>query len=244
MGAAADRQATVLDVMILTAATSLGLWLARTYYASYRPGEPPFPVNLWAPYPPGSSFESQISGFGAADGIAVAPLGMGEAPPRFADRFRYWTQRPLLLVVPALPILMSWSLALLVLMRAREKLPLRRMAARPEFWVGIAVAAVIAGRLAGFAARQAALQWVLGGDPWRESATDFAWIVLLSRYPFAAPTEVGWMVAMAWSVLALGGRWRRTPGFVGWIGLALGGIWIAFLPLFYCWIGLFAQFAG
>jgi hypothetical protein len=128
---------------------------------------------------------------------------------------------------------------LLVITRPCGRLSLWRAACRPEFWVGVATAIVLFLRSVSFGVHMALTRWLGGWAPEFESLTDPAWIVLLRPYPFAAPTEIGWMVAIAWMTLSLSRRWRPTPGASGWIGLVLGAIWISLIPLFYIWIALF-----
>ncbi len=251
------RRFTLRDGMILLAATALGLGWSRCYY-QYTPGYP-FPILSWVPpsQPARSPIVTMLPGGGWLKRVTPPPSPDGSTPkpmfvpvpllnfdpypktPSAADWFRHWTQRPLVVIVPLLPLLVSWSFCLPVLIVAKERAAWRRAAGRPEVWVGIATAAVLVVRSLGFALYLASAGRLELWAPNRfESLADPAWIVLLRAYPFAAPTEIGWTVAAGWSALALTRRWRPGPGVMGWAGVALGSAWIAMIPIFYFWIGL------
>ena len=121
--------------------------------------------------------------------------------------------------------LMSWSLSLTVLHLFPGRHPLRRLASRPGFLVGVA---------AGVAALCCVLQRMpdLIRDPTASRAA-----TLLSMAP--SPYLVAPCLVVAWVTQALGGRWRPEAHWLDRAGISLGLLWLTLavlLGLFHRWL--------
>lgn len=218
---------TILDGMILVAAMALGLYVVRDYFRDDPRSI--IPVSAWDP--PWAPWQRPYEYPGGVLGLPMPPSSIQIAYLR--------TQLPLVVIVPLLPILVPCSLCVAGLVLLKERPSWRRAARRPEIWVGIATASVLAIRSLSLAIFQAIGIRLEIFEPYRfDSLIDFAWTLMLHPYPYAAPTEIGWVVAASWATLALGRRWRASPGLLGWLGITLGSAWIAMIPIFYFCIAM------
>jgi hypothetical protein len=110
------------------------------------------------------------------------------------------------------PLIMSASLAALVISLRAPRPPLPRLARMPGF-VALAVVAV---SIAGYAV-QLALRLVVNYR-WIPSIVGTHYLWMLANHL----QSTGWEVAVAWLVLALQGNWRRRPFPPESVGIPLG----------------------
>ena len=130
-------------------------------------------------------------------------------------------------------VIAAWSLAFLILRLRRPRPMLRRLARQPGM-VACTVATVVLGiKLINYLS----VAGVLAID--LSSATAWYYLseeVSSDEFPFV-PSEVGCAVAAAWTIQAIGGRWRPEPSWIDRLGGLLGAFWIMTIPFswFVCW---------
>ncbi len=128
----------------------------------------------------------------------------------------------------ALPCVLAWTVAVLVLRLRGPRPSWRRIVRQPG---AVACLAASLGLLAAsvLMASVIAYLWMSGrwsGASWKDLAgTLLEWEGLAS--PF-----VGVGVAISWAMLAIEGRWRSERGWIDRAGRALGLFWIITIPLF------------
>jgi len=110
-------------------------------------------------------------------------------------------------------LLISWTIALLVLRLRRPRPRLRRLAVQPGFIAGAAASATLAmlGPLIGLASYLSTLKG-RGGD-----VRDLVVLII---------PQVGFAVAGAWLAVALSGRRRPEPGWIDGLGRFVGALWL------------------
>jgi len=164
------RRFTLLDAMVLVAATAVGIAAAVEFAESAR-------------------------------------RSFGGMPPRNLLA-RYWFDA-------VSPLLTAWALTLIVLALRPPRARFRRLLSRP----GVVVCMASAGAAVLVAIRVTIMvccMTVKGrGDQWIRM---FWWNLI---------PAVASAVAMAWLLILLGGRWRRSADWIDAAGRALGLAWFA-----------------
>jgi hypothetical protein len=130
-----------------------------------------------------------------------------------------------------LPCLMAWTLALLALRLRRPRPGRVRLGRQPGM---MACVAVVAGLALGIIETAVEVLMAFAGNDFRGSfagpAGAVSWQAKLSRlvlpWNFIVPYYFGTAVVVAWTVLAVSGRWRREPGWIDTAGIGLGLAWI------------------
>ncbi len=216
------RRFTLLDMMVLVAATAVGLALGQVGWP--RVAVPPPPLrsvptlggfSLSRVYQPGI----RTSVAGSTRPTRTVLLSTATSYPSTA-----WMDPAVHRIGPFIPCLAAWSGALL-LIRFRGPRPRRRRLLGQPGLVA-AVAALVVLTLESI---------LLVGAAWADGR--FQAISVASRATFAANGTVllahhaGWAVVVAWLTLALTGRWRSEPSWVDRWGRVLGLIWIVVGPL-------------
>jgi hypothetical protein len=190
-----------------------------------------------------------------AVGFALARMGaarvLGYETGPFSPAAR-WPLRAWLVVLAAVPHVAPIAPALLCIGLLPPRPDLRRLASRPGFVACLALTIVLVVRAAGFLAlwartlgspfarvrREVTLLpdpfRILDGAPGLGSAIEIpTFRALIHLAPLAA--ELGLSVAVAWSVLAIGRRWRPEPSWVDRSGRVVVGFWLTTLPLTSWW---------
>lgn len=191
-----SRRPTLLDGMILVAATAVGLalareetgWTLRHYLMPWRA----IPLE-WV-------------------GTAVYDL-----------------------VLATLPLPAAWSAGLLLIRLIGPRPALRRLTVQPGAVALLAVGLALASRLAGLAVLTARV-WLAGPSPGIQGSL---WSIPRLSLAIVDSVHVssGWArslsvaVLVAWSLLALGGRWRPEPSWIDRAGRLLGAYWVAVVPI-------------
>jgi hypothetical protein len=120
----------------------------------------------------------------------------------------------------ASPVLIALSLAAFVISLRQPRPPLRSLAREPGF-VAMAVIVMTTG--------YHLLHYAVKVTVCYHSTSSSS--LLLPVYYVGLLTNIflesGWNVAVAWSVLALQGNWRRRSRWNGGLGVALGCTWVA-----------------
>jgi hypothetical protein len=116
----------------------------------------------------------------------------------------------------------AFMLALIPIRLLRPRPGLRRLVRQPGFAACCAIAAVLVlGFIEG-------LMWVVFRDVQKGQG---------DSWPFQQLWEIGvgyrgpFVVAGAWLLLALTGRWRAEKSWVDRLGRALGAVWVVWLPI-------------
>jgi hypothetical protein len=181
MSAAPRRCFTLLDAMVLVAATAVGLTLARPL------SDEPFPLHHLK--------EGLLPG--------LAPL----------------TRH----VILGWSLVVTWTLALLVMGWGRSRLLKRRRFATPGF-AACVVAVSMLGLEVAFAASYWAIRGWMGPSP---RVNDYlALLRSLKHGAFIAPS-IGFAVAAWWMTMALSSRWRPARDWLDRSGRVVGALWIA-----------------
>jgi hypothetical protein len=163
---------------------------------------------------------------GLALGRVLGPPAAGPVRPAelFVTPAGGWTIREIALRAatawaPVIPCLVAWTFAVLALQLRRPRLPWGRLAGQPGLVAGLV--AVIT--LALHAAALLAAAWFDGrfsyATPDRFQAVALNAALLLAH-------RVGWSVIVAWSALALSGRWPSGPAWPERLGRLVGVGWI------------------
>jgi hypothetical protein len=118
-----------------------------------------------------------------------------------------------LLSLIAMPVMASWSLALIPLRLIGPRPRWRRLARQPGLVAALAVATAL-----GFVAMLTAVIFL--GRAWG-SLSGFEDLALIFL-----PVVFGMAVLAAWVALVAGRRWRPEPSWVDRLGRALGLLWI------------------
>lgn len=201
------RRFLLSDAIVLVLATAVGLAVVRPYYATMK-------LLDWAP-----------------------PIG--PAPP-----FNGWIKGLWGCLVLAAPLAMAWTLAILALRLRRPRDRWRRLVRQPGLVAGLMAALVLAWRLAGFATMCARLidrphlniltvkSLGLGGT-WGGWPPDH--LLFETDHFLDTMATIGVAVASAWLLLLATGRWSPERSWIDRAGRALGGFWIACLPLTSWW---------
>jgi hypothetical protein len=170
---------------------------------------------------------------------ALGPLRwgppIGPAPPTTGWIWGSWG-----CLVRASPLVMAWTLAILVL-RLRRPRPLwARLVRQPGLVAGLMAALVLIWRLLGFATLCARVlgdpglaAWLprhfdgrgcfIGGNP--------GWLLFDTDNFLNTMALIGTAVASAWILMFVSGRWRPERSWIDRAGRILGSFWIACLPL-------------
>jgi hypothetical protein len=112
------------------------------------------------------------------------------------------------------PLLVAWTLLLLVLSLITPRPSLRHVIRRPGFVACAAVLAALLDRGAFFGSR------VLSDNSAAELAVTYA------NTTTSVSEHAGLMILGAWLALALGRRWRPGPSWLDWLGCCLGLCWV------------------
>ena len=203
------RRFTLLDAMVLVAATAAGLAVGlstRSEPFHFRGGATPF--GEWP------SLE----------------------PVDFSGGLLQWkTYRETHMLLTgiayqAMPLTFPWTLAVLALRLRRPRPSLRRLAHQPGFAACVAVAVMsVAGALGEISSLLDRTTW---GDGFR-----VRWSMVLTAFRDSYMNAGGGRPALAvavgavWAFLALGRIARREPGWIDRSGRALGVYWVALLML-------------
>ena len=203
----AARRLGLLDIMILVAATAIGLGGAA--YRRPRAAAVVIPrigIVARAPATPKPRYVATMTGY------VTRPVS-GYSSTR-------WMRPAAEHLVPLLPVLAAWIGAYLIARLRSPRPRLRRLLAQPGLSAALAVLATLvieATLLVGSA-------WVDGRSlrPGPRAFTQFTinGEILLAHH-------AGWAVAIAWATQALVGRWRPEPSWLDRSGRLLGSIWIA-----------------
>lgn len=236
MSSSAIRRFTLIDAMALIAATALGLALARTAGVYGR-----------------STYANTYEWFPGEKPTEFAVVGDGAAP--IADHYpRPWAERlkdlidsasaPPTIVGMGAPCLTCWTITAFLLSLRAPRPRLRRLARQRGFVACSAATLVIVVRALG--AALSALSWLLpdlNAQSLRMTFLEYPvgyrlWSLLLYPFPFAAPGEIGMVIAAVWLNLWLGGRWRAERSSLDRLGRTLAMVWLMMVPLLYWWCGL------
>jgi hypothetical protein len=198
---------TVLDAILLVAATAIGLALVRMTYSH--------PILRWKLEP----FET--------DDLAARTL---------LERIGVW-------VIIMSPLLVAWTVVLPILRWIPPRPAPRRLLRQPGMVAcGGGVLIMVAGSVINilmFFYYGFAMFWDVGLFEWQgldERHVSSAQILTLTDL-----RHVGLFVAVAWSALALTGRWRPAPDWVDRLGRAIGFAWIVTFPAF-LWLAVWRLF--
>jgi hypothetical protein len=118
-------------------------------------------------------------------------------------------------------MLMAWSAAWLVLQLRQPRPRLRRLTRQPGFVATFSSVAVLVVPGPITAAVFATNSSTLG--------TAEYWI-LFELWSAIVSSQIGAAVVAGWSLLAVGRRCRPGPGWLEWIGQAIGIVWVAMIP--------------
>ncbi len=194
------RRFTLLDAMVLLAATAVGLAVV------VRDAETDLGDNVLA------RVGDSIGHYRAV--IPVSPETVGWD----AESVAIQIPRGLMLMPP---MLAAWSMGLLGLRFVSPRPRRRRMA------VEAGVLACLAGAMAVGIVTAWRLVWflteVLYGEGWGYPWA-YSW---LYQAPAGSTRLVAFSVLVAWTALAWGGLWRRSRDWIERSGRVIGGLWIA-----------------
>lgn len=138
------------------------------------------------------------------------------------ERVVYW-------VAAAVPCIVMWMLALLILRLRRPRPRLRCVARQPGAVACLAAVMVVA--VGSATATPARITSAIQQDGWRDF--QLHWSIYLTFINLQ--TCVSYAVAASWSTLALGGFWRPERSWIDRAGRVLGVFWVGVIPL-YPWI--------
>ena len=162
----------------------------------------------------------------------------------FATPFSGWIEGLWGCLVRAFPFVMAWTLAILALRLRHPRPRWIRLIRQPGLVAGLMAALVLAWRLTGFATLCARIwgdpglaAWFprhfegsgcfMGGNP--------GWLLFDTDHFLNTMAMIGAAVAASWTLLLVGGQWRPERSWIDRAGRALGGFWIAILPLTSWW---------
>jgi hypothetical protein len=199
------RRLSLIDAMVLVAATAPGLALTRSL-PEYLGTREQFQIN--------NRIEGNSSG---GWGLGTPKAVFTTAGRPLKERASYWLGH-----APywAGPCLLSWSMAAAGLaLRGTRPRP-RPSPGPPSSAAGLAVAVALAVQLGRVFQYQSASGMPMSNlMKYPEAYWGYFWISL--------PRLAGYSVAVAWLSLAWTGRWSAESGAIGNLGRALGWCWIA-----------------
>jgi hypothetical protein len=216
-----SRPFTLLDALILIAATAVGFGLTRglsgmamitsrdsVYFANERP---------------------EFSGH-ADDNSSYYTDAHGRHLCRYwSGLVMFCSQRTALWPCPTLA---AWTLAVMILALVRPRPPRRRLFDRPGAVAGVA-----------FVAAFAALTLIFPQSLifYRSSGWSVHWRCWWAMICFTLPRSAALAVSVSWLTLALVGRWRPDRRWLDRLGRLLGGCWIVLgvLRVISSWIEVF-----
>ena len=204
MNARSCRPFTLLDAMILVAATALDLAGFRAELGHH------YHRSLLYVLQDGKEYQTLVN-------------WPGNAVPRWYLSI-YTGGR---LAARSVPMLASWSLALLVIRLRRPRPSRQPLFRQPGMVAGCAVALAVATN-ALFCSVQVLLAGL--GQSALVDVRYYGSLAYLCCQTFQGG-PIGLAVLASWTILALSGRWRREPGWIDRAGSVLGGIWIAYLSI-------------
>ena len=204
------RPFTVLDGMILVAATAVGLAIGLSMRSE--------------------AYHLSNGSIGIGEWPSIDP-------PDYSGGLLHWktyreTHRLLQQVAgESTPLMFPWTLAVLGLRLRRPRPTLRRLARQPGFAACASVAMMaVVGFLGHLSSTLEPMTW---GDGFR-----FRWWLELINFretyltlDASYPALLSVAVASAWALLALGRMARPEPGWLDRAGRVLGAYWVAVLVL-------------
>jgi hypothetical protein len=161
-----------------------------------------------------------------------------------ATRFTGWVNGLWGSLIRAFPIVMTWTLAILVL-RFRRPLPRSaRIVRQPGFVAALVALLALVWRSIGFAT----LYWRVGRDPglgaWQPRhfqglgcfvGGNPGWMLLDMDHFLNTMAMIGAAVAASWLLLFVSGQWRPERSWIDRLGRVIGWYWIAIMPLTSWW---------
>jgi hypothetical protein len=167
------------------------------------------------------------------------------APPiESAGAFSGWIKGLWGCLVLIAPVVMAWTLAILVLRLRRPRERWRRLVRQPGLVAGLMAAVVLGWRFVGFATmcvrvngrtslsiltvRHGSLSGLWGGWPQRN-------LLFETDHFLDTMATIGVAVAASWMLLLASRRRCSEPSWIDRTGRALGWFWIATLPLTSWW---------
>jgi len=200
-----NRRCTLLDAMVLVAATAIGLSLARTYSRealnNNLEGYPSLPkvlLSIWA---------AIVAVLPVPAMWSIALFGLGLRQPRPA--LRRLVRQPGIVAAGAVTLVAAIRLVGFITLIART--PSNRF-----YTLGLSF----------FEAFSVQISY-----PGPTSAAT----VHNSAYFASSAFGVSMAVAAGWLLLFVSGRWRSEPFWIDRIGRALGVFWIAIIPISCWW---------
>jgi len=163
------RRFTLLDAMVLVAATAAGIAGARSYLAALVKCD---------------------------EGLILAHFYRSE-------------------ISAVAPCLFAWGLVVIVLRMIPPCLPFQEIVQQPG--VAACLAATVASTFAGFDFLRSRF------GPFQPSSLD--WLLRIAWMDL--PRRIVPAVAVAWLMIGLAGRWRRSPDWIDAAGRMLGVAWLA-----------------
>jgi hypothetical protein len=135
------------------------------------------------------------------------------------------------------PLVLAWSLAVLVLRLQRPRARMVRLARQPGFVACALVAGTMACRAVGLGLRGVTDSlWVIGRPlHWSNLLrVDVEWELFWpNSHPWSE--RIGLVIAWAWLVQVLSGCFRPEPSWIDRAGRVLGVLWIVKLVLSWIW---------
>ena len=202
------RPFTILDAMVLVAATAVGMATIVHEYMTYWKGE------QW--YFPLFSFPDDIKTF---EQKTVFEL--------------FWT---IDFVRRFQPILAAWAYGVFLVRLRRPRPSRERLVRQPGFAASLAV--VVCSLLCvTFILRNLVYFLLVAGRLDEDSDSPFgslsniAGALFFYAFDFCREFEVGLIVAVIWLLMAWGRIGRREPGWIDLLGRTLGYLWLAMLGL-------------
>ena len=199
------RRFSILDLLILVAATAPGLAVTRSLPA-YMAMVEQFHINHMMTT---NSFQGWLAG---TTGMTFNSTGrpLKARTSYWLGHIPYWVG----------PTLVSWSIVALVLNLRGSRHGLRRAVRSPASVAGLAIlVALVVQMIQSIQIMTVDVKMWGNFWPYYEIWWSYFWIKL--------PRLAGYTVAISWAVLALCRRWRAEPGARAKIGRALGWSWIA-----------------
>ena len=204
--AASTRKFSLLDAFVFVAATAAAFGIMRSlsdvgwiFCGFITVGKYGEDNSPWYSAPPVFEARSRI----------------GPLKPRWLGPPMYWSRN---LAYWSTPMLTTWTLATLSLGDWKW----RRIARRPGSAAGLGMLLAVVASLT---------LWphflIRGANPGPPRIVGLNWSQWWPAIWTRLPRTAGFGVVVAWSVLALGGRWAPTPDWHDRLGRALGVSWIA-----------------
>jgi hypothetical protein len=168
----------------------------------------------------------------------------GSPPIPSAGRFSGWIRGVWGCLVLAAPIVMAWTLAILVLRLRAPRDRFRRLIRQPGLVAGVIAALVLIWRVIGFATMCARVIGVprLGILTVHHGALSGAWggwpprnLLFETDHYLDTMAAIGVAVAASWLLLLTTGRWRPERSWIDRAGRVLGWFWIVCLPFTSWW---------